>query len=190
MGSILSVTDLKENYSPHSHVPGGSLWRISMKIALPLTALYIFLLLLMGVSTASAQLSVTALPGAPVFDSLTTGGVMTASQISRGVRVQDMTVAEANNFCVSNLLAKNYGEAVSACEIALQKLSEWESPAGGRRRREAEASILSNLSVGTLLRGDISAARDYADRANSLNPNDRNLRNNIRALIAESRSVS
>ena len=115
---------------------------------------------------------------------------MTASQISRGIRVQDMTVAEANNFCVSNLIAKNYSEADSACEVALKKLNEWEPSAGGRRRREAEASILSNLSVGTFLRGDISAARDYADRANNLNPYDRNLRNNIRAMIAETGSVS
>ena len=95
-----------------------------MKIVLPITAFYICILGVMGASNASAQLSVTALAGAPVYESPITGSAITAAQIRRGVRVQDMTVAEANNYCVSILLVKKYGEAVKACEAALDKVDD------------------------------------------------------------------
>ena len=160
-----------------------------MKIVLPITAFYICILGAMGISNASAQLSVTALAGAPVYESPITGTAMTASQIRRGVRVQDMSIAEANNYCVSNLLVKKYHEAVKACETALIKVDDEEIRLGGRRRKEAKASILANLSVGELLSGDISAARKYADRASSLDSRDRSLRNIIRTLIARTRTV-
>ena len=114
---------------------------------------------------------------------------MDASRIRRGISVQDMTFAEANNYCVSNLIAKHYVEALRACEAALNKFDNEEVRFGGRRRRDSKASILSNLSVGELLSGDISAARKYADRAKSLNSGDRSLRNNIRALIARTNTV-
>ena len=161
-----------------------------MKIILPITAFYICILGIMGISNASAQLSVTALPGAPVYESpITTGNAMTATQIRRGVRVHDMSIAEANNYCVSNLLVKKYQEAVIACEAALNKVDDQEIRLGGRRRKEVKASILANLSVGELLSGDISAARKYADRANSLDSGDRSLRNIIRTLIARTKTV-
>ena len=97
-----------------------------MKTVLSITAFYICILGVMGISNASAQLSVTALPGAPVYESPITGNAMTASQIRRGVRVQDMSIAEANNYCVSNLLVKKYHEAVKACEAALIKVDDEE----------------------------------------------------------------
>ena len=143
----------------------------------------------MGASNASAQLSVTALAGAPVYESPITASAITAAQIRRGVRVQDMTVAEANNYCVSILLVKKYGEAVKACEAALDKVDDQKTRLGGRRRKEAKASILANLSLGELLSGDISAARKYADRASSLDSEDRRLRNIIRTLIARTKTV-
>ena len=160
-----------------------------MKIVLPITAFYIFILGIMGASNASAQLSVTALAGAPVYESPITASAITAAQIRRGVRVQDMTVAEANNYCVSILLVKKYGEAVKACEAALDKVDDQKTRLGGRRRKEAKASILANLSLGELLSGDISAARKYADRASSLDSGDRRLRNIIRTLIARTKTV-
>ena len=160
-----------------------------MRLILPITAFYICILLAMGASNASAQLSVTALAGAPIYEPPITGNAMDASRIRRGISVQDMTFAEANNYCVSNLLVKDYVEALRACEAALNKFDNEEARLGGRRRRESKASILSNLSVGELLSGDISAAREYADRAKSLNSGDRSLRNNIRALIARTNTV-
>ena len=160
-----------------------------MKIVLPITVFYICILGVLGISNASAQLSVTALPGAPVYEASITGNAMTATQIRRRVRVHDMSIAEANNYCVSNLLVKKYHEAVIACEAALIKVDDREIRLGGRRRKEAKAAILANLSVGELLSGDVSAARKYADRASSLNSGDRSLRNIIRTLIARTKTV-
>tara|TARA_S200000501_G_C20729794_1_gene702288 strand:+ start:206 stop:766 length:561 start_codon:yes stop_codon:yes gene_type:complete len=184
----LSVTYAEENCRLEFGVELDSTRGIIMKIVVPITAFYICILGFMGISNASAQLSVTALAGAPLYESPITENAMTAPQIRRGVRVQDMSIAEANNYCVSNLLGKKYHEALRACEAALIKVDDQEIRLGGRRRKEVKASILANLSVGELLSGDISAARRYADRASSLDSGDRSLRNIIRTLIARTKA--
>ena len=93
----------------------------------------------MGASNASAQLSVTALAGAPIYEPPMTGNAMDASRIRRGISVQDMTFAEANNYCVSNLLAEDYVEALRACEAALNKFDNEEVRLGGSDVGDANA---------------------------------------------------
>lgn len=80
---------------------------------------------------------------------------------------------EANNLCVTQILAKEYSAAESACAMALEKI-DYDYSLGLIAKKAARASIYSNLAVALAMNGNMPAASTALEKALALNSRDAN----------------
>lgn len=139
------------------------------------------LTLLTGV-TANADYRVTAFGYTTGFQALVNMDIDSAlTKLHTRARLD---YAESNNLCVAKILAEDLGGAISDCELALQKLDRT-SELRAFKKKQAMASIYSNLGVATALSGDLDTASTYLEKALELNARDRNAVSNFESVQAK-----
>jgi len=122
---------------------------------------------------ASADYRVTAFGHSSEFEALLAGDVESAKSILGERSLARLDFVEANNLCVTQILAKEFPAAELACATALEKV-ESEYSMGIVTRKEAKASIYSNLAVALAMSGKIDEAEAALEQALMLNGKDRN----------------
>ena len=132
-----------------------------------------------------AEINLKAFAAAPAFNALRIGNADWALRFFENRKLENMNFSSANNLCVALVLQGQLSEANNACEVALAHTAKSGYLRGARRRKEAEALILSNLAMIGVLNGDLSMARDYAEQASSKNVLDREMRANLDATLLQ-----
>tara|TARA_B100000700_G_scaffold88969_1_gene100375 strand:- start:5120 stop:5602 length:483 start_codon:yes stop_codon:yes gene_type:complete len=143
-----------------------------MNVYLRNTALALLTTILFSNQTL-AEIRMTAFAAAPAFNALKVGNAEWALRFFENRKLENMNFSAANNLCVAQVLKKQLTRANSSCEAALTKTAKSAYLTGARRRKEAEAIILSNLAMIGLLSGNLEAAREYAEQASARNTLDR-----------------
>ncbi|MEQ8409234.1 MAG: hypothetical protein RKH07_13260 [Gammaproteobacteria bacterium] len=138
-------------------------------------------LLLAG--TASADYRVTAFGETAEYSALLSKDVESAKSIFSKREIAKLDFISANNLCVTQILAKEFSEAISSCATALEKVDA-ELGIGVTTEKTAKASILSNLAVAKAMNGDVSGASMDLERALLLNSRDRNAVSNFNLISA------
>ena len=131
-----------------------------------------------------AEVRVTAFAAAPAFNALRAGNAEWALRFFENRKLENMNFSAANNLCVAQVLKGQFQRANDSCEVALKHTAKSTYLKGARRRKEAEAIILSNLSMIGLLSGDLEAAQEYAEQASSRNSLDRELKAVLESSMA------
>lgn len=137
--------------------------------------------------TAAADYRVTAFGHASEFDALLTGDVASAKTILGDRSLTSLDFVEANNLCVTEILAKDFAAAELACASALKKV-DIQYSMGVFTRKEAKASIYSNLSVALAMSGRVAEAEAALEQALLLNRHDKNAVANYSLLSSASPS--
>ena len=135
----------------------------------------------LGSTTAFADYRLTAFGDSLGYSALIAKDVSTATSLFEDHNVEHMDFLEINNLCVSQILDSEFDAAIESCAAALD-LSETDYSVTYKSRREAKASILSNLAVAKALNGDLTGAQSNLEMALSLNSSDRNAIANIDLL--------
>ncbi len=154
-----------------------------MNIYLRHTA-FAFLTTLIFSNHTLAEVRMTAFAAAPAFNALKAGNAEWALRFFENRKLENMNFSAANNLCVAQVLKGQLHNANSSCEVALKHTAKSNYLKGARRRKEAEAIILSNLAMIGLLSGDLDAAREYAEQASSRNSLGRELKALLDSSIA------
>ena len=134
-------------------------------------------------TAASADYRVTAFGYSAEYEAMLAGDVTAASSILSDRSIARMDFVEANNLCVTEILAKNYESAETACAAALEKVTT-DFSVDLIARKNAKAAILSNMAVALAQSGELAAASAALEEALALNSRDKNAVANY-SLIAE-----
>lgn len=143
----------------------------NVNIKLLVTAAGLCSVLLAG--AASADYRITAFGHSSEYEALITGNVQRAKFLLGDRSLSSRDFVAANNYCVAQILAKEFSSAEEACTIALTKV-ESDHTLRDAEEKSAKASIYSNLAVALAMGGDIESASDALDKALSFNSRDRN----------------
>ena len=148
-------------------------------------ALFSFVTLTTFSQPIFAEVKMKAFAAAPAFNALKIGNAEWALRFFDNRKLENMNFSSANNLCVALVLKGELTEANDACEVALAHTAKSGYLRGARRRKEAEALILSNLAMIGVLSGDLGAARDYAEQASSRNALDREMKATLDASMLQ-----
>ena len=148
-------------------------------------AIYSFLILTAWSQPIFAEVNLKAFAAAPAFNALKIGNADWALRFFENRKLENMNFSSANNLCLALVLQGRLIEANNACEVALAHTAKSGYLRGARRRKEAEAVILSNLAMIGVLSGDLRIARDYAEQASSKKVLDRDLKANLNAIMLQ-----
>jgi len=132
---------------------------------------------------AMAEYKLTAFGDSTAYAALIEKDVETARAKLKFISTQEMDFADANNLCVTEVLEENFEAAVTACELALERV-ELEPYISLLSESSVKASIYSNLAVVKALAGDFSAASDYLELSLSFNDEDANALSNYDLISA------
>ena len=149
------------------------------------TVLFSFMTVVFFSQTTFAEINLKAFATAPAFNALKIGNADWALRFFENRKLENMNFSSANNLCVALVLQSRLTEANNACEVALAHTAKSGYLRGARRRKEAEALILSNLAMIGVLSGDLNMARDYAEQASSKKALDREMRANLEATLLQ-----
>jgi len=138
-----------------------------------IATLFFSAIALLSANASFADYRVTAFGDTKAFAALLEGDVVAAQRYFSSNRPGSLDFAEANNLCVTEILAKDYASAVAACEIALDKLKFYPY-INAMSAKSAKASIYSNLAVATAMLGNLDAASRYLEVSLSFNSKDEN----------------
>lgn len=139
------------------------------------------LFVLLATATASAEYRVTAFGYTGGYDALVKLNA-DAALTTLDTR-SALDYAEANNLCVAKILTRDLDGALTSCELAITR-TERTVELTASKKKEAQASIYSNLGVTKALAGDMDAAKFYLKKALGLNARDENAKRNFASVIA------
>ncbi len=128
---------------------------------------------LLSASASFADYRVTAFGDTKAYSALIDQDVSAAQNYFASYRPTSLNFAEANNLCVTEILANDFTAAVEACELALDKIKFYPY-ISATSAKSAKASIYSNLAVATAMLGDFSKASSYLEVSLSFNSEDEN----------------
>ncbi len=132
------------------------------------------LIAMFAAGTAAAdEYRVTAFGNAKAYTALISQDASKAATEFGSIEVTSLDFAEANNLCITRILSKELPMAISACEAALEKLTN-EVYISVFSEKLAKASIYSNLAVAEALSGNFSAANGYLEVSLGYNSDDAN----------------
>lgn len=132
-------------------------------------------------SSALAEYRLTAFGNTIGYRSLVSVDVQAIESTFAGINLSGLDHFEANNLCVAQILLKDFDEAISSCEAALEKVDKAFSTRP-MAINSATASIYSNMAVAKALSGDKPSAVEAIEAALSYKSGDKNINTNFSQL--------
>ncbi|MFT4888728.1 MAG: tetratricopeptide (TPR) repeat protein [Pseudohongiellaceae bacterium] len=132
-------------------------------------------------SSALAEYRLTAFGNTIGYRSLISADVESIESTFGRISLSGLDHFEANNLCVAHILLKDFNQAISTCNAAIEKTKKAYSTSP-MAINSATASIYSNMAIAKAMSGDkISAIQDL-ELALSFNRQDKNVNTNYNQL--------